>query len=60
MQLILRLVPGVVGAVCAFSVSKLFAWTDIGFELGAFLVTYLAIAVAVDRGLKRYGSSSVG
>jgi hypothetical protein len=59
MQLVLRFIPGIVGAVCAFSVSKLFAWTELGFELGAFLVTYLAIAVAVDRGLKRYGSSSV-
>ena len=58
MQLILRWVPGIVGAVCAFSVSKLFAWTELGFELGAFLVAYLAIAVAVDRGLKRYGRSS--
>jgi hypothetical protein len=59
MQLVLRLVPGVVGAVCAFAVSKLFAWTDLGFDLGAFLVTYLAVSVAVDRGFTRYGSGSV-
>jgi hypothetical protein len=59
MQLILRVFPGVVGALCAFSVSKIFAWTDLRFELGAFLVTYLAVALAVDHGLKGYRRSSV-
>ncbi|MEN8185387.1 MAG: hypothetical protein ABFS46_22960 [Myxococcota bacterium] len=58
MQLILRFVPGVVGAVSAFAVSKLLARTEIGFDLGAFLLTYLAVSVAVDRGLKGYGRST--
>ena len=57
MQGLLRIVPGLVGAVCAFGVSKFLAWTDWGFDLGAFLVTYLLVSMAVDRGLKGYGST---
>jgi len=44
-----------VGAIAAFAVSKLLAWTDLGFDLGVFLVTYLAITIVVDRGLAGYG-----
>ena len=55
MQRVLRFVPGLVGAVCAFGVSRLLAWTDLGFDLGIFVLTYLAVSVIVDRGLAGYG-----
>jgi len=31
---VFRFVPGLAGALCAFGVSKLLAWTDAGFDLG--------------------------
>lgn len=55
MQTLLRFVPGIVGALCAFSVSKLFAWTALRFELGAFFAMYLVASIGVDQALKRYG-----
>jgi len=54
-QGVLRFVPGGVGAIAAFGVSKLLAWTDLSFDLGVFLVTYLVITIVVDRGLAGYG-----
>jgi len=58
MQTTLRFLPGVAAAAVAFVVTKFFAWTELGFEFGAFLTAYLAVAVSVDRGMKRYGVSS--
>ncbi len=56
MQAILHFVPGVVAASAAFFVTRLFGWTELGFEFGAFLVAYTVVSVSVDRGLKRYGA----
>ena len=56
MQAILQLVPGVVGASAAFFVTRLFGWTELGFEFGVFLLSYVLVAVAVDRAMKRYGA----
>ena len=58
MQAILRFVPGLGGALVGFGVTKLVGWTELGFELGAFLLSYLVVAVAVDRAMKRYGAAA--
>lgn len=57
MQTILHFVPGLVAALVAFGVTKLFAWTELGFELGAFLAAYLVVTISVERGMRRYGAS---
>jgi hypothetical protein len=57
MQAVLQFIPGFVAASTAFGVTKIFRWTESGFEFGVFIVLYSAVAVAVDRGMKRYGAS---
>jgi hypothetical protein len=54
MQSVLVHVQGVVAAATAFWVTKLVAWTD--FEFGVFVAVYLAAAIPLDRGMKRYGT----
>ena len=56
MQSVLVHVQGVVAAAAAFWVTKLAAWT--GFEFGVFIAVYLAVAIPLDRGMKRYGARS--
>jgi len=56
MQAILQFIPGLVAATAAFVLVRLFSWTELGFEFGAFLVAYIAVAVSVDRAMKRYGA----
>ena len=58
MQATLRFIPGLAAATVAFGVTKLVGWTELGFEFGAFLTAYVAVAVSVDRGMKRYGVRS--
>lgn len=53
---LIRFLPGVVGALSAYIVLKLVGWaTSLTVELLAFAGTYLAVTVALDVGLKRYG-----
>ena len=56
MQSVLVHVQGVVAAAAAFGVTKLAAWT--GLEFGVFIAVYLAVAIPLDRGMKRYGARS--
>ena len=58
MQSILKYVPGFVAASIAFWVTKLAAWTEIGYELGIFLAAYLITVVSLDRGMKKYGAGN--
>lgn len=55
MQVMLRFIPGLVAASVAFAVTRLFAWTEVGFEFSVFLAAYAAVAISLDRGMKRYG-----
>ena len=57
MQTVLRFVPGFVAATVAFGVTRLFSWTDVGFEFSTFLALYAVGAISLDRALKRYGSA---
>jgi hypothetical protein len=55
MQAMLRFIPGFAAASVAFVVTRLFSWTEVGFEFSVFLAAYAAVAISLDRGLKRYG-----
>ncbi len=56
MQTILRLVPGILGALAGFVVLKLIAWTSsVSFQVIVFLGAYLAVHLSVDTALRRYG-----
>ncbi len=54
MQMILRFLPGLIGAAIALTVLKLVSWTDLGFEIGAFFSAYVIGTVVVERGMKSY------
>ena len=56
MQMILRFLPGLIGAAIALMVLKLLSWTDLGFEIGAFFSAYLIGTVVVERSMKSYRS----
>lgn len=51
----MRYLPGLLGALAAFIVAKLLAWSGLGLELLAFVATYLVITYAADRALLTYG-----
>ena len=55
-QAILKFLPGVVAAGVAFVATKLVAWTEVRFEFSVFVAAYIAVAVSMDRGMKRYGA----
>ena len=55
MKSVLRYVPGLVGALVAFTVLKLSGWMDFGLQLGAFLAAYLTTALAIDHAMRNYG-----
>lgn len=55
MKAMLRYVPGLVGALAAFTVLKLVGWMAFGYRLGTFLATYVIVAVAIDQAMRRYG-----
>ncbi len=57
MQVVLQFIPGLVAASVAFGVTRLFSWTDVGFEFSAFLAVYAVVAISLNRGMKRYGSA---
>jgi hypothetical protein len=56
----MRYLPGILGALAAFGVAKLVAWTELGLELElvGFLASYVAGTLAADRALLRYGRST--
>ncbi len=59
MSNVLRFVPGVAGALAAFGAAELvdwLSWTSLSGEVSIFLVTYLVVAIVVDRALATYGT----
>jgi hypothetical protein len=57
MSTIVRLVPGLIAAVAAFVALKLLLFvnlTSLGFEIAAFFVVYLVVAVIADRAMRAY------
>ena len=55
MKAVLRYVPGLSGALVAFTVLKLLGWMSFAYQLGAFIAAYLLTAIALDHAMRRYG-----
>lgn len=55
MDSVVRHVPGLTGAIAAFVVLKLLGWTGLGYQLAAFVGTYLVVSALVDQAMRRYG-----
>ena len=58
MSKIVKFLPGLTGAVCAYAILKFISWTGLTYEFGAFLLTYLVVTVLMDRALRSYGKKS--
>jgi len=55
MNKIVKLLPGLIGALGAYVLLKLISWTGLTFELVSFLVTYLVITVLMESAMQSYG-----
>ena len=58
MSTVVKFAPGFAAAIVALAVLKLIGWlgwASASGEIAIFLVTYLVVAVATDRAMKRYG-----
>jgi hypothetical protein len=54
----MRYVPGLIGALAAFVVVKLMAWSGVTLQLITFVGGYLLVTMAADRALLGYGRST--
>ncbi|MGF1641420.1 MAG: hypothetical protein ACFCUO_10775 [Rhodospirillales bacterium] len=57
MSSIVRLLPGLIAAIAAFVALKLLLFVDLtslGFEIVAFFVVYIVVAIAADRAMRAY------
>ncbi|MGB5275931.1 MAG: hypothetical protein WBO16_11680 [Gammaproteobacteria bacterium] len=55
MKKILKFLPGLTGAVCAYMVLKLITWTGLTYEFAAFLIIYLLTTILMDSAMRSYG-----
>ena len=58
MSNVIKFAPGFAAAIVALAVLKLIGWlgwASASGEIAVFLVTYLVVAVATDRAMKKYG-----
>ena len=53
--IMLRYIAGLVGAVAAMIAFRLLGMLDFSLRILIFLVVYLAVTIAVDKALARYG-----
>lgn len=51
----LRYVPGLVGAVAAMVAFRLLSMFDFSVRILIFLAVYVAMTIAVDKAMARYG-----
>jgi hypothetical protein len=51
----LRYIPGLVGAVAAMVAFRLLGMLDFSFRILVFFVTYLAVTIFVDKAMAHYG-----
>ena len=59
MSAIIRLLPGLIGAVAAFVAMKvlnLFGFTSLEFDTLAFFAVYLVVTVLADKAMRAYRS----
>lgn len=58
MNKILKYLPGLIGAVCAYIMLKFIAWTGLTYEFISFLISYLLVTLLVDSAMRSYGKKS--
>lgn len=51
----LKLLPGLTGAICAYLLLKLISWTGLTYEFAAYLIIYLLTTVLMDSAMRSYG-----
>ncbi len=51
----MRYIPGLVGAVAAMVAFRLLSMLDFSLRILIFFAVYLAVTIAVDKALSRYG-----
>ena len=54
----LRFLPGIIGAACAFVALKILVILEIitlWLEVGIYAVVFIVVSLAVDRAMSRYG-----
>ena len=57
--MILKYIPGVLGAIAGFITLLFVRWFDNwSFEFAAFIAAYLFVAISLDQALVRYGSKA--
>jgi len=55
MNKIVKFLPGLTGAFCAYVLLKLMSWTGLTFEFVSYLVTYLVVTVLMESAIQSYG-----
>jgi len=58
MNKILKYLPGLCGALCAYILLNFISWTGMTYELVSFLIIYLVVTVLMDNALRSYGKKS--
>jgi len=56
MNKIVKLLPGLTGALCGYVLLKLMSWTGLTFEFVSFLLTYLVVTVLMENAIQGYGN----
>ena len=57
--MILKYIPGVLGAITSFVTLQFIGWFDNwSLELAAYIIVYLFVTVSLDKALVRYGAKS--
>lgn len=57
MNKIVKLLPGLTGAVCGYVLSKSISWTGLTFELVSFMLTCLLVTVLMESAVRSYGNT---
>ncbi len=61
MASLMRYIPGLIAAVCAFAALRFAIFlgvTEIGWQMLVFFLAYIIVAVAADRAMTAYGTSA--
>ena len=58
MKKILKFIPGLIGAICAYMLLKFISWTGLAYEFTSFMVAYLVVTFLMERAMRSYGKKT--
>jgi hypothetical protein len=58
MSKILKYLPGLTGALCAYILLKFISWTGMTYEFVSIMVTYLVVTLLTESAMRSYGKKS--